>query len=64
MSAWQAMFTLLEAMFTLLEAKNGQEAIAIAIAEELLPGLILMDMKMPIIDGYTVFKKIKEIEAL
>ena len=57
MSAWQA-------MFTLLEAKNGQEAIAIAIAEELLPGLILMDMKKPIIDEYTVFKKIREIEAL
>lgn len=36
--------------FTLLEAENGKEAIDIA--REHHPDLILMDMKMPVMDGY------------
>jgi signal transduction histidine kinase/CheY-like chemotaxis protein len=43
--------------FALQEASNGKEAIAIWETWE--PHLIWMDMRMPIIDGYTATKQIK-----
>ena len=36
--------------FSILEAKNGHEAIRLA--QQYMPDLILMDMKMPLMDGY------------
>lgn len=41
-------------------AKNGQEAIDLALNKEY--DLILMDMKMPVMDGYDATKKIKKIK--
>ena len=50
--------TLLTAMgFLVREASNGQEAIAVW--EEWEPHLILMDMRMPVMDGYAATKQIK-----
>ncbi len=50
--------TLLTAMgFAVREASNGQEAIAAWDAWE--PHLILMDMRMPVMDGYEATKQIK-----
>lgn len=41
-------------------AKNGAEAIENCINNELI-SVVLMDIKMPVMDGYTAAKKIKEI---
>ncbi|MFA5051248.1 MAG: response regulator [Patescibacteria group bacterium] len=46
--------------FTVLEAKNGQEGLDIALQKH--PDLILLDVIMPIMDGLTVIKKLKEDE--
>ena len=44
--------------FEIFEASNGQEAIDLA--NEVVPDLILMDMKMPVVDGYEATKIIKQ----
>lgn len=40
---------------------NGKQAVATA--NSVIPDLILMDIEMPIMDGYTATQKLKEIEA-
>ena len=44
------------------EAENGEEALA-AIAKQR-PDLILMDIQLPIMDGYTATRRIKDDPAL
>ncbi|MEM6751674.1 MAG: chemotaxis protein CheB [Cyanobacteria bacterium P01_C01_bin.38] len=46
--------------FKLIEASNGQQAIELW--EEYHPNLILMDMRMPVMDGYQATKIIKQKE--
>ena len=41
-----------------MSAKNGQEAIDIAQSDK--PDIILMDLSLPIMDGWTAAKKLKE----
>jgi two-component system, cell cycle response regulator DivK len=48
--------------YEISEAENGEEALA-AIAKQR-PDLILMDVQMPIMDGYTVTRRIKADAAL
>ncbi len=48
---------MLENDFAILEAVNGEEAIEIALAQK--PVVILMDLMMPKMDGYTACSKIK-----
>ena len=43
---------------TLLEAKNGAEGVEMALKNH--PDLILLDLMMPVMDGMTAFKKIRE----
>ncbi len=46
----------------LLQAENGQEAVELA--ERHVPELILMDMQMPVMDGFTAVKIIKATPAI
>jgi two-component system, cell cycle response regulator DivK len=43
-----------------LEAANGEEAIALAQAET--PDLVLMDLNMPVLDGFNATLRIREYE--
>jgi len=47
---------------TIIEAQNGQECLS-AIQKQR-PDLILMDMQMPVMDGYTAIKTIKSNKSL
>ena len=47
--------------YVVLEASNGETAIDMALREK--PDLILMDIMMPKIDGYTACYRIKEAPA-
>ena len=51
---------ILEPEFTVLEASNGEEAVNIARNEQ--PDLVLMDILMPKLDGYTACYAIKNNE--
>ncbi len=44
--------------FLVLEAKNGKEGLETALREH--PDLILLDIVMPVMDGMTMFKKLRE----
>ncbi len=43
--------------YSVITAKNGNEAIAVAQSQQ--PGLILMDIMMPVTDGYTACSILK-----
>jgi len=44
--------------FDVLQGKNGEEGLAIALAER--PDIILLDILMPVMDGSTMMKKLRE----
>lgn len=46
--------------FQTLEAKNGREGLESALKEH--PDLILLDIVMPVMDGMTMMKKLRESE--
>jgi CheY-like chemotaxis protein len=48
--------------FIVLEAENGQVAVDIAARER--PDVILMDLTLPLMDGFTATKLIRQNEAL
>ena len=48
--------------YEIIEAENGEEALA-AVAKEK-PDLVLMDIQLPIMDGYTATRRIKGDPAL
>lgn len=48
--------------YRVLEAVNGREAIEVACAEH--PALILMDLNMPVLDGFAATLRIRENEQL
>ena len=48
--------------YTVLEATDGAQAIEIAIRER--PDLVLMDLSLPVVDGLTATRKIRETPGL
>jgi two-component system cell cycle response regulator DivK len=48
--------------YRVLEAINGEEAVEIAERER--PGLILMDLSLPLLDGLAATRRIRQHEAL
>ncbi|KXJ51579.1 MAG: DNA-binding response OmpR family regulator [Neptuniibacter pectenicola] len=45
--------------YTCLEAENGEAALSVYIKHQ--PDLVLLDIMMPIMDGYTVCRKIRQL---
>jgi two-component system, cell cycle response regulator DivK len=48
--------------YEITEAENGEEALATIVEQR--PDLILMDIQLPIMDGYTATRQIKADPAL
>lgn len=48
--------------YTVITADDGQEGVSLAASEQ--PNLILMDLSLPIMDGWTATREIKRNEAL
>lgn len=48
--------------YTVIAADDGQEGVSLAASEQ--PNLILMDLSLPIMDGWTATREIKRNEAL
>lgn len=54
-------FVLRSIGYGVLEATNGEQAVEICKTRR--PDLILMDLSMPVLDGYGAVRKIREIEG-
>jgi two-component system cell cycle response regulator DivK len=53
---------LTNAGYDLIEAENGEEALAVAAAKR--PQLILMDIQLPLLDGYEATRRLKKDPVL
>lgn len=57
-------FVLEDAGYPVLTAENGKEALDILSSAEPRPGLILLDLTMPIMSGEEMLKALKTVHAL
>jgi two-component system, cell cycle response regulator DivK len=61
-SMYLVTFLLESAGYTVLPATNGLSAVQVC--QKVLPDLVLMDIKLPEIDGYEATRRIKQIPAI
>jgi DNA-binding response OmpR family regulator len=54
----------LKAEYEIYKAKSGQEALDLLIGNKLVPDIIMLDIVMPNMNGWEVFKRIKAIDFL
>jgi CheY-like chemotaxis protein len=57
-------FVLEDAGYPVYTAENGKEALAILASTDHLPGLILLDLMMPVMSGEEMLKALKAVKAL
>jgi len=57
-------FVLEDAGYQVYSAENGQEALEVLATMRPLPGLILLDLMMPIMSGDEMLKALKSVHAL
>jgi CheY-like chemotaxis protein len=57
-------FVLEDAGYQVYSAENGQEALDVLAGANPLPGLILLDLMMPIMSGDEMLKALKSVHAL
>jgi CheY-like chemotaxis protein len=57
-------FVLEDAGYPVYTAENGKEALAILASQNRLPGLILLDLMMPVMSGEEMLKALKAVKAL
>ena len=55
-------FILEKSGFVVVSARNGQDGIDMACRE--MPDLILLDIQLPVMDGYEVAKRLRRIEDM
>lgn len=58
----EVLHEMLDGSYELIEASNGWDALDLA--EELEPQIVLLDVMLPIIDGYEVCRKLRSIPAM
>ena len=54
-------FILEKSGFAVIAARNGQDGIDMACLE--IPALILLDIQLPLMDGYEVARRLRQVEA-
>jgi CheY-like chemotaxis protein len=57
-------FVLEDAGYPVYTAENGKEALSILASQNRLPGLILLDLMMPVMSGEEMLKALKAVKAL
>jgi two-component system, OmpR family, response regulator CpxR len=57
-------FVLEEAGYRVYSAENGREALAVLAEASPLPGLILLDLMMPVMSGDEMLRALKKVHAL
>ena len=57
-------FVLEDAGYPVYSAENGKEALAVLASGKPLPGLILLDLMMPVMSGDEMLKALKAVHAL
>lgn len=58
----ELLIQLLEDEYELVTAGDGEQGVAVAKSEH--PDLILMDMSLPVVDGWEATRRIRAVEAL
>lgn len=53
-------FLLEKSEYDVVQARNGQQGLEVAASEN--PDLILLDIQLPVMDGYEVARRLKQVE--